>query len=96
MLLWQKVRQDMMADKDFAEYSEEMQVAADIAKAIMELRMTNGWTQKELAKRAGVSQADISRYENMEKLPNVATLKKIAAAGNCALRVRFEVVGKDN
>lgn len=90
MKTWKNVREDMLQDEDFAAYSREMQVSADIAHAIMDVRLHNGWTQKDLARKAGVSQADISRYENMDKLPNVATLKKIAGAGGYIVRITFE------
>ena len=84
-----KFREEQLADPEFREYFEEMKVADDIARAIIGGRLAKDWTQKELALHSGVSQADISRYENCEKLPTVPTLKKIAQALGCTVEVRF-------
>lgn len=95
MASWSQIRKNMLRDKDFADTYKDMRVAMDIADALMTIRLYNGWTQKELAKRAKVSQADISRYENMEKLPRVSTLKRIAKAGGYIVRISLEQIDPD-
>jgi len=44
------------------------------------LRQLRGWTQAELAKRAGVSQADVSRAEKSFQRGTLETLLKITGA----------------
>lgn len=43
-------------------------------------RLRNGWSQKELASRAGTSQSYIARLEAGDIDPQVSTLKRLAAA----------------
>jgi transcriptional regulator with XRE-family HTH domain len=50
----------------------------DICQAMIRMRSENGLTQKELADRTGIPQADISRLENMTKNPSLKLLKKLA------------------
>jgi ribosome-binding protein aMBF1 (putative translation factor) len=50
------------------------------AMQIVELREQRGLTQKELAARSGVDQADISRLERGSAFPNEKTLLRIAEA----------------
>lgn len=52
-----------------------------LGKRLRELRMERGWSQAELARRAGVSQPTISTYETNPKTEYRAhVLFKIAAA----------------
>lgn len=46
------------------------------------IRKEKKLTQKELAKKAGVSQSTISAIENYSKSPSIATVNKIAIALN--------------
>lgn len=45
-----------------------------------ELREEFGWTQKQLADHAGLSQGGIGSIENGSREPNITTLKAIAKA----------------
>ncbi len=48
---------------------------------IRELRRARGWTQTELARRAGIRQATVSRLEgNAVSSVNLGVLEKLAAA----------------
>ena len=53
---------------------------AQIAATIQRQRKTQGYTQAELAKKLGVTQVMVSRWENGEENFTVATLAKISAA----------------
>ncbi|WP_237722942.1 helix-turn-helix domain-containing protein [Singulisphaera acidiphila] len=57
---------------------------------LAELRQRQGLSQTELAERAGVRQANISRIENRNDVL-VSTLDKLASAmgGELSIRVRF-------
>ena len=52
----------------------------DFGKSLLVLRITKGLTQKELAEKAKVTEAALSRYENGKRIPNVATACAIADA----------------
>jgi transcriptional regulator with XRE-family HTH domain len=56
-----------------------------IGTLIKSIRVQLGMSQKALAKRAGVPQSTISRIEQEERDPNLATLNKILGAISCDL-----------
>jgi len=51
-------------------------------KSIKELRESRGFSQQDLASKAGIGVATISRIEQGKNKPNNATLSVIAAALN--------------
>jgi transcriptional regulator with XRE-family HTH domain len=53
---------------------------AQLADILVEGRRRRGWSQAELALRAGVSVSTVSRTEQGGGLPNVNSLKRLAAA----------------
>lgn len=50
-----------------------------------QLRKAKNYTQAQLAKQIGVTQKDISRWENGLFSPNAQNLKKLAEALNCSV-----------
>ena len=59
----------------------------DIAAKVMALRLERGLTQADLAARAGIDQADISRMERGSTSPTWKTLQRVLAA----LDARIEI-----
>jgi transcriptional regulator with XRE-family HTH domain len=53
---------------------------AILAQQIARRRQDAGWTQAELAKRAGVRQETVSRIESGKNAPNVNTVDKLDQA----------------
>lgn len=51
--------------------------------ALYQYRKENGFTQRELAEKLGITKAAISQYENGTRKPDIVMLKKIAAILNC-------------
>jgi ribosome-binding protein aMBF1 (putative translation factor) len=54
--------------------------AYEISAMLLELRRIKKLTQIQLAKRSGIQQADISRMENGNHIPNTSTLLKLMKA----------------
>lgn len=52
----------------------------DTANKIKEYRKNKGMTQAEVAKKAGISEISIRKYESGERKPKLETIRKIAAA----------------
>ncbi len=51
---------------------------------VKQLRLVNGWSQSELSRRSGVSQAVISRLESgVTRAVNFRNLEKLARAIGC-------------
>lgn len=53
-------------------------LAQQLGSRIRELRVMNGWTQKELAQRIGIHKSVISYFELGERFPAYDTLLRIA------------------
>ena len=61
----------------------------DLIQAMIDPRIRQNITQKELSNRTGITQADISRIENGTRNPSLAMVKKLAAGLGMQLRLEF-------
>jgi ribosome-binding protein aMBF1 (putative translation factor) len=59
----------------------------DIALQVIDLRRRRGLTQRQLAERCGIDQADISRIERGSTSPTAISLQRIAEALDADLRL---------
>jgi transcriptional regulator with XRE-family HTH domain len=53
---------------------------APVGNKVRDLRKGRGWSQQELADRAGISMQTVSNLETGRHVPGMATLSKIAGA----------------
>jgi transcriptional regulator with XRE-family HTH domain len=84
-----------LKDREAREQYAEDFLAAHLALQIKALRAQRGWTQSELAERAGKKQSQISAMEQIDFSSwKVSTLQQLAKAFDLALMVRFESFGK--
>ncbi len=82
-------REQLMQDPEVAAAQARLQPKLALARQVLHLRLERGWTQQELAERAGTKQANISRLENAKLNPSVEMLQKIADAFGVELAVAF-------
>ena len=84
---------DMLAkqlqNEDFRKEYEAIQPEMDVIRAIVEARTSQNLTQKELAERTGINQADISKLENGTRNPSVNLLKILADGMGMMLKIEF-------
>ena len=80
---------EQLQDKEVRKEYEGMQPEFDIIKAIVDARTSKNLTQKELAERSGINQADISKLENGTRNPSVNLLKRLAEGMGMALKIEF-------
>ncbi|MDH6229094.1 MULTISPECIES: helix-turn-helix transcriptional regulator [Streptomyces] len=59
---------------------DETGLAIEIGRSIHRRRTERGWSQAELARRAGMSQPAVARLETSLTLPSTRTLLRVAAA----------------
>ena len=78
-----------MNDENFRKEYEEMQPEFDVIRAIVDARTSQNLTQKELAERTGIDQADISKLENGTRNPSVNLLKRLAEGMGMVLKIEF-------
>ena len=82
-------KDEQMKDAAFAKEYEAIQPEMDVIRAIVEARTSQNITQKELAERTGINQADISKLENGTRNPSVNLLKRLADGMGMALKIEF-------
>lgn len=71
-----------------AEY-DKLQPEFAVIQAIIRGRVNKGITQKDLAEKIGTKQSVISRLESGNANPSIAFLKKLAAALDTKLEIKF-------
>lgn len=67
-----------LKDDEFRKEYEAIQPEMDVIRAIVDARTSQNMTQKEIAERTGINQADISKLENGTRNPSVNLLKRLA------------------
>lgn len=79
-----------MQKKDYRDSYVSAHLSNTVASQIFMLREANGWTQTQLAEKAGMRQSRISALEdpNNENL-EIKTLKRLASAYDVGLTIRF-------
>jgi transcriptional regulator with XRE-family HTH domain len=77
-------------DPAYQDAESELKIILDLADDILRLRMEKGWSQAELAERAGTKQANISRLESGLSNPSVNFLQKVAKALDTSISISFE------
>ena len=80
---------EQLKDGEFRKEYEAIQPEMDVIRAIVDARTSQNLTQKELAERTGINQADISKLENGTRNPSVNLLKRLADGMGMSLRIEF-------
>lgn len=86
--------QEQLQDDVFRSEYEEMQDEFNMIRALIDARISQGLTQKQLAERTGVHQADISKLESGMRNPTLNMLKRLAEGMGMNLKIEF--VPKEN
>lgn len=81
--------EEQLQDEEFRKEYDEIQPEMDVIKAIVEARISQNLTQKELAQRSGINQADISKLEHGTRNPSINLLKRLAEGMDMALKIEF-------
>lgn len=80
---------EQMKNPEFQKEYEALQPEMDVIRAIVDARVSQNLTQKELAERTGINQADISKLENGTRNPSLNLLKRLADGMGMALKIEF-------
>jgi transcriptional regulator with XRE-family HTH domain len=67
----------------------------DPSALIRQARHAAGLTQRELARRAGVTRAALSHYERRRRIPTIATLEAVLAGAGQQVRAELEQLDAD-
>ncbi|MGN1180427.1 MAG: helix-turn-helix domain-containing protein [Suilimivivens sp.] len=81
-----------LENPEFKKEWDALEPEFQVVQAILQGRQEKNLTQKQLAEKTGITQADISRLENGESNPSLSTLKRLAEGLGKKLRVEFVTV----
>ena len=80
---------EQLQDEDFKKEYDDLQPEFDVIRAIVDTRVSLNLTQKQLAERTGINQADISKLENGTRNPSINLLQRLADGMDMALKIEF-------
>ena len=78
-----------MQDPEFAKEYEEIQPEMNVIRTLVEARTAQNLTQKQLAEKTGIHQADISKLENGTRNPSLRLLQRLADGLDMTLKIEF-------
>lgn len=84
---------EQLKDPEFRSEYEALEPEFAIMRAMVNARKNTGMTQKQLAEKTGINQADISKLEHGSGNPSLRTLQRLAAGMGMRLKLEFEPVG---
>lgn len=85
----QEFLKEQLQDDAFRKEWEDSQPELDVIRAMVDARISQNLTQKELAERTGINQADISKLENGTRNPSLKLLKRLADGMGMTLKLEF-------
>lgn len=91
-------KEKKMQNSEFAKAYIEFQPEMNVIRALIDARVSQNMTQKELSDRTGIAQTEISRLENGTRNPSIRLLQRLADGMGMVLSVTFtpkeEIVGR--
>ncbi|WP_239164141.1 helix-turn-helix domain-containing protein [Actinoplanes palleronii] len=87
------MRERRLAEPGAAEAYDAARLAFELGRSVRELRERRGWSQTQLAKKSGMTQSAVARFEAGGTVPTLMVLERLAAALDVSLKVGFEPRG---
>lgn len=75
---WNDVREEFLADPETRREYDKLEVKFSIIRALIRERAREKLTQKELAKKIGITQSALARFESGTGNPTISSVQKIA------------------
>ena len=89
ILTWDQVKKKMLARLGFKQTLSKHRAEYEVARAIIDVRIRKGMSQKELADKMNTTQSAISRLERGNISPSIVFLNRLAEALGTSLHVSF-------
>ena len=86
---FKEYKKELMKDPEFVKAYEGLQPNMDIVKAILDARIKQNLSQKELSKLTGINQSEISKLESGERNPSIKLLQRLADGMGLTLKISF-------
>jgi len=86
---FEKYLSKQFENSDFKKEWDSLEPEYNMIQALIEARKRSNLTQKQLAERTGINQADISKIETGNANPTLQVLKRLAEGMDMVLRLEF-------
>lgn len=80
---------EQLKNSEFKKEYDNLEPEFDVIRAMVDARLSQKLTQKQLAEKTGINQADISKLENGTRNPSLKLLKRLADGMGMDLKVSF-------
>ena len=84
-----KLLEEYMENPEFKKEWEYLEPEFNMIQSLINARKSRNMTQKQLAQRTGIDQADISKIENGNGNPTLHLLKRLADGMDMILKLEF-------
>ncbi|MGL5254034.1 MAG: helix-turn-helix domain-containing protein [Brevinema sp.] len=85
----QEMKNIILQDEETKAEYEALAPEYELVKAVLNARKTAKLTQQQLADKAGVDRADISKLENGNANPTFNMLQRLAESMNMSIKLEF-------
>ena len=89
----EEYKKKALSNPKVQEEYDSLALGYDLIQAMIDARLSQNITQKELSVRTGITQADISRIENGTRNPSLAMVKRLANGLGMRLKIEFVTEG---
>jgi len=86
---WSKYEKKLLKNKDILAETKKIEYQYQLAKSLIELRLSRHLSQQDLADKIGTKQPVISRLETGTQKPSVTLLERIAKSLDVNLIIQF-------
>ena len=80
---------EQLKDPEFKKEWDNLEPEMEVVRALIKARTAQNLTQKDLAEKTGINQANISKLENGNMNPSLKLLKRLADGLGMNLRIEF-------
>ncbi|OGD01743.1 hypothetical protein A2354_02575 [Candidatus Amesbacteria bacterium RIFOXYB1_FULL_47_12] len=88
---WKVFQKELLKDPEVAKEIKKLEPEYQLARSLIAARIKRRLTQQALARKANTDQASISRLESGSSRPSLTLLRKIAAALDAQLFIKFNL-----
>ena len=89
MRSYREYKEKALKDPEVKAEYDSLEAEYDIIQAMIDARINQHMTQKDLSAKTGITQADISRIENGTRNPSLAMVKRLAEGLGLQLKLEF-------
>ena len=83
---------EQLKDPEIRKEWDALEPEFAIMQAMIDARKRSGLTQKELSKKTGIAQSDISKLENGNANPSLKTLQRLAKGMDMTVKIEFQPI----